>query len=96
MGGENFLRLLGFKNQMPSFYYFIQKYGIQIGIFLFLILPQVLGKWRTTGAFEIYLDEGQVIHSKLATGDFPKVRETVSEAMYKRGCSFFISRCHWK
>jgi selT/selW/selH-like putative selenoprotein len=65
-------------------------------IFLFLILPQVIGQWKTTGAFEIYLDGDQVIHSKLATGDFPKVREIVSEAMYRRGCSLLISPCHWK
>jgi selT/selW/selH-like putative selenoprotein len=94
MGGENVLRLVGFRNQMPNFYYTIQKYGIQLGIFLFLILPQILGKWRITGAFEIYLDGDQVIHSKLATGDFPKVREIVSAAMHRRGCSFFISFCH--
>jgi selT/selW/selH-like putative selenoprotein len=100
MGGENVLRLVGFRNQMPYFYYFIQRYGVQLGIFLFLILPQILGKWRITGAFEIYLDGDQEnpIHSKLATGEFPKVRETVSEAnIYRRGgCSFFISPCHWK
>jgi selT/selW/selH-like putative selenoprotein len=74
MGGENLLRMVGFRNQMPNFYFSVQKYGVQIGIFLFLLLPQILGKWRITGAFEIYLDGDQVIHSKLDTGEFPKVR----------------------
>jgi selT/selW/selH-like putative selenoprotein len=91
MGGESVLRLVGYRNQLPSFYYTIQKYGIQIGIFMFLILPQIVGKWKITGAFEIYLDGDQEIFSKLATGGFPKVRETVSEATYRRGCSFFKS-----
>jgi hypothetical protein len=66
--------MVGFRNQMPNFYFSVQKYGVQIGIFLFLLLPQILGKWRITGAFEIYLDGDQVIHSKLDTGEFPKVR----------------------
>lgn len=96
MGGENLLRLVGFRNTMPNFYHTINKYGIQLGIFLFLILPQIVGKWKITGAFEIYLDDDQIIFSKLATGNFPKVRATMSEAMSRRGCSFFISPCHWK
>jgi selT/selW/selH-like putative selenoprotein len=94
MGGESVLRLVGYRNQLPSFYYTIQKYGIQIGIFMFLILPQIVGKWKITGAFEIYLDGDQEIFSKLAAGSFPKVRETVSEAMYRRDSTFLISRCH--
>jgi selT/selW/selH-like putative selenoprotein len=72
MGGESVLRLVGYRNQLPSFYYTIQKYGIQIGIFLFLIVPQIIGKFTITGAFEIYLDGDQEIFSKLATGGFPK------------------------
>jgi selT/selW/selH-like putative selenoprotein len=82
MGGEKVLRLVGFRNELPSFYYTVEKYGIQLGIFLFLILPQIIGKWKTTGAFEIYLDGDELIFSKLATGGFPKVRETVSETIW--------------
>ena len=94
MGGESVLRLVGYRNQLPSFYYTIQKYGIQMGILMFLILPQIVGKWKITGAFEIYLDGDQEIFSKLATGGFPKVRESVSEAMHRRDCTFFIASCH--
>jgi selT/selW/selH-like putative selenoprotein len=83
MGGEKVLRLVGFRNQLPSFYYTVEKYGIQLGIFLFLILPQIIGKWKTTGAFEIYLDGEELpIFSKLATGGFPKVRETASTTIW--------------
>jgi selT/selW/selH-like putative selenoprotein len=71
MGGESILRLLGYQNQMPGFYFTIQKYSMQFGIFLFLILPQFLAKWRISGAFEIYLD-GEEIFSKISTGALPK------------------------
>jgi selT/selW/selH-like putative selenoprotein len=81
MGGEKVLRLVGFRNELPSFYYTVEKYGIQLGIFLFLILPQIIGQWKITGAFEIYLDGDELIFSKLATGNFPQVRETVSETI---------------
>jgi hypothetical protein len=31
MGGEKLLRLVGFRNQLPSFYFMVEKYGIQLG-----------------------------------------------------------------
>lgn len=79
MGGEALLGMVGYRNQMPGFYFTIQKYSVQFGIFLFLVLPQVLGKWRVTGAFELYLDgEEEAIYSKIATGAFPKGDDLVS------------------
>jgi thioredoxin reductase-like selenoprotein T len=70
VGGEKVFRMLGFRQQLPAIYSTIQQNSIPIGIFLFLILPQWIGKFTLSGAFEIYLDDKEIF-SKLSTGDFP-------------------------
>lgn len=47
-----------------------------VGIFLFLLLPQILSKWIITGAFELFLD-GEEIFSKLSRGGFPTSEELI-------------------
>jgi selT/selW/selH-like putative selenoprotein len=54
----------------------VQEYKVQIGIFLYLVLPQLLSRYMVTGAFEIYLDERQV-WSRIAEGRFPTEEEIV-------------------
>jgi len=78
MGGESFLRMLGlYKNRpMPSWYFTIQQNGIQIAIFLYLILPQIVAKFMQNGAFEIFLDEKEIF-SKLQTGKLPQAEALV-------------------
>ena len=72
-GGERVLRMIGYR-AIPHWYGTIQNNSLQIGIALFLVLPQVLAKFLITGAFEIYLDETKV-WSKLDTGRFPQMDE---------------------
>ncbi|GKY98335.1 hypothetical protein MPSEU_000791100 [Mayamaea pseudoterrestris] len=75
-GGERVLRMLGYQG-IPRWYESIRNNSLQIGIALFLILPQVLSKWLITGAFEIYLDEKKV-WSKLETGQFPTMEDMIN------------------
>lgn len=70
MGGEKLLRMVGYKNGMPRWFYTVQDNSFPIGVAIFLILPQILAKWTLSGAFEIFLDENQ-IWSKLEHGSFP-------------------------
>lgn len=83
LGGENILKMVGLarmdnQNRMilPPFYYKIQEHTVQIGIFLYLVLPQILQKYMITGAFEIYLDDQQV-WSRLQTGTFPGTEDLI-------------------
>lgn len=73
-GGETIFRMLGF-SQPPAVYHTIQENGTQIGVALFLLVPQVLGRFATSGAFEIVLDGQKVIWSKLEEGRFPNAEE---------------------
>ena len=76
MGGEKIFRLLGFKQQLPGIYYTINENSMPIAIALFLIVPQFIGRFTLTGAFEIYLDD-QVVFSKLNSGAFPTESDLV-------------------
>ena len=76
IGGQKILRLIGYRH-IPAWYETVQNNTLQIGILLFLILPQVLAKWLITGAFEIYLDDNN-IWSKIQTGRFPQMEELIS------------------
>ena len=73
-GGETLFRFLGF-SQPPAIYYTIQENSTQIGVALFLLVPQILGRFMTSGAFEIVLDGQKVIWSKLEEGRFPSAEE---------------------
>lgn len=75
MGGDKLLRLVGFQT-LPSFYWTIQDNSIPVGIFVFLVGPQLIAGMAKSGAFEIYLDES-VVFSKLASGGMPKVDDLV-------------------
>ena len=76
LGGDKLLRMVGFR-QLPSFYWTIQDNPVPFAIFLFLLAPQILAKFKNSGAFEIYLD-GEVIFSKLSTGSLPTVDDLVN------------------
>ena len=73
-GGETLFRFMGF-SQPPSIYYTIQEFGTQIAVALFLLIPQLVGQFATTGAFEVVLDGQKVIWSKLEEGRFPNADE---------------------
>lgn len=83
LGGDRILNMLGLARTdahnrliLPAWYYQVHEYRVQIGIFLYLLLPQLLSKYMVTGAFEIYLNDRQV-WSKIAEGRFPTEEEIV-------------------
>lgn len=51
------------------------EYGTQISIALFLLLPQLMNSFATSGAFEIVVDGDKVVWSKLQEGRFPNADE---------------------
>jgi selT/selW/selH-like putative selenoprotein len=68
--GSKVFSLLGFR-QVPSWYYSVEKNGIQIAILVYLLLPQVMSAWLVTGAFEIIMDGDKTVFSKIAMGRLP-------------------------
>jgi len=73
-GGQTVFSFLGF-SEPPAIYHTVQEYSMQIGIMLFFLLPQLVARFTTTGAFEIVLDGQKVIWSKLEEGRFPSADE---------------------
>ena len=76
LGPNNLFRMVGIQHP-PAWTASVQQNAIQIGIFLFLLLPQFVARWTVTGAFEIFLD-GETVFSKLAEGRFPNAEELVN------------------
>jgi len=69
--GSNVFRLIGM-SRVPSWYYTIEKNGVQLAILVYLLVPQMLSKYLVTGAFEIVLDGDNTIFSKLESGRLPQ------------------------
>lgn len=90
LGGDKLLNLIGYTNnnsnnannngntnQLPQFYYIIQNNAVPIGMFIYLLAPQLLGKFQTNGGFEIYLNN-KIMFSKLSTGRLPGIDDLVN------------------
>lgn len=75
--GSNVFNKLGFR-QVPSWYYGVEKNGVQLAILVYLLLPQMLSKYMVTGAFEIIMDGDNTIFSKLAIGRLPQFADLLS------------------
>jgi selT/selW/selH-like putative selenoprotein len=75
--GTNVFSILGMQH-VPSWYDTLRKNGVQIAIFLYLLLPQFLSSYMVSGAFEIMLDGDQLIFSKLATGRLPQFADILN------------------
>lgn len=84
-GGQTLFRMIGFA-EPPAIYFTIQEFGMQIGLGLFLLVPQILGGFATSGAFEVVLDGQKVIFSKLEEGRFPTADE-LTNPLVKLGLS---------
>ena len=92
MLGSNVFRYLGI--QIPSWYYTVEQNAVPIAIFMYLLLPQVMGKYMISGAFEIMLDmtgegfgdDGNAftVFSKLATGKLPSTGDLI-EPLVQQG-----------
>ncbi|CAJ1942246.1 unnamed protein product [Cylindrotheca closterium] len=74
--GDKLFGVVGM-SYVPSWYATVQKNGMQIAIFVYLLLPNVLSKYMISGAFEIILD-GETIFSKLETGRLPQMGDLVA------------------
>lgn len=74
--GDRVFYLFGFQ-QAPSWFGAVQKNGMQLAIFVYLLLPSIISKYLITGAFEIILD-GETIFSKLETGRLPQLGDLVA------------------
>ena len=74
--GDKIFSLVGM-SYVPSWYASVQKNGMQIAIFVYLLLPNMLSKYLVSGAFEIILD-GQTIFSKIETGRLPQFGDLVT------------------
>lgn len=81
IGGDKILKFVGItvnpNTKEPKLFYQVQDNGFQISIAIFLLLPQLISRFMVTGAFEIYLNENNIIFSKLETGQFPKVKDLI-------------------
>jgi len=75
--GDGLWNWIPFIQNPPNAYWEAKKYGMQIGIGLFLILPQMVNTMVVTGAFEIAVD-GETIFSKIETGRFPSANDLVN------------------
>ena len=67
--GDNLWTMIGFSSP-PAWYLSCKQYPVQSLITIFLIIPTMVQKFITTGAFEIMCND-QVLFSKLALGRFP-------------------------
>jgi selT/selW/selH-like putative selenoprotein len=74
--GDKVFDLFGFR-QIPRWYGSVQKNGMQLAIFIYLLLPNILSKYLITGAFEIILDD-KTIFSKIETGRLPQFADLVT------------------
>lgn len=77
VGIDNLVRMLGLPHR-PAWTYSVENNGMQLGILLFIILPQFINRYTLTGAFELILDEEQEIFSKLHVGRFPTQDELIA------------------
>ena len=77
MGVDKVFNMLGFR-QRPQWTYAVEQNSMQYALLLFLILPQFVNQFRTSGAFELILDDQKEIFSKLSAGRFPTQEELIS------------------
>jgi len=85
--GDGVFRFIGMP-RAPSWYTdVVMKNSVPIMIGLFLILPQILNGYVVSGAFEVMLDGGNVIFSKIATGRMPQADDLIAP-LTKAGLAF--------
>ena len=79
MGADTICRFMGYQQQRrPAWMTSIEQNAVQYGILLFILLPQMVQQFSSSGAFELVLDEDTKIFSKLSAGRFPTQEELIS------------------
>mmetsp|Transcript_20932 Transcript_20932/g.46714 ORF Transcript_20932/g.46714 Transcript_20932/m.46714 type:complete len:143 (-) Transcript_20932:273-701(-) len=81
--GDTIWNFVPFVSQPPDWYYAMKQNGMATVIGMFLILPTLVQRFVTTGAFEILVD-GVVVYSKLEVGRMPNGSDILT-AMAKAG-----------
>lgn len=77
MGADTLCRLVRL-TQRPAWMHAVEQNAVQYGILLFIVLPQVVQSFSSSGAFELFLDDDTQIFSKLSAGRFPTQDELIS------------------
>lgn len=82
--GDSIFSFIPFVRQPPGWYYTLKENGMAAVIAIFLVIPTLVQRIITTGAFEIILDDSIVIFSKLESGRMPNGNDLL-EAMARAG-----------
>ena len=82
--GDTIWNFVPFVHQPPDWYYAAKENGMAVIIAVFLVVPTLVQNMMTTGAFEIVMDDGVVLYSKLATGRMPNGNDII-EALARVG-----------
>mmetsp|Transcript_8529 Transcript_8529/g.14044 ORF Transcript_8529/g.14044 Transcript_8529/m.14044 type:complete len:98 (-) Transcript_8529:205-498(-) len=82
--GDTIWNFVPFVDRPPGWYYGIKENGMAAVIVVFLVVPTLVQNMTTSGAFEIVMDDGIVLYSKLHSGRMPNGNDII-EAMAKVG-----------
>mmetsp|Transcript_25593 Transcript_25593/g.59433 ORF Transcript_25593/g.59433 Transcript_25593/m.59433 type:complete len:145 (-) Transcript_25593:1646-2080(-) len=63
-------------SRVPQWYYPLKDHGYQVCFAIFYLLPQLLGRFIISGAFEVYIDE-ELVFSKLESGRMPEENDII-------------------
>jgi len=75
-GESFFLQILNY-SATPDWYSTIKQNPMPALMGIFIIIPSIVNSQLTTGAFEITLDDGTLIFSRLQTGRFPDANDLI-------------------
>ena len=85
--GDSLFQLFGRQTAPGWFQNVVMKNSIVIMIALYLIIPGYLNSYIVSGAFEIVLDETEIVFSKIATGRMPQAQELIA-SLTKAGLAY--------
>lgn len=75
--GDSVWQYIPFVQSPPEWYYAAKENSMVVLIGMFLVVPTMVQKYVTTGAFELYLD-GRVVFSKIDLGRFPNGNDIIT------------------
>lgn len=70
--GDGVFRLIGMQRTPRWYTDIVMQNAVPIMIALYLIIPQILNGYAVTGAFEVILNDTEVIFSKIASRRMPQ------------------------
>lgn len=81
--GDSVWNYIPFVQSPPDWYYAAKENSMVVLIGMFLVVPTIVQKYVTTGAFELFLD-GSMVFSKIELGRFPNGNDII-DIMTKAG-----------